>query len=158
MRTDDIRRLRFKEDVNIPEIETFAWLAQEGAYVSEYRTHSGSYTATGLTSEKLVDYMMCIPVPDDVEPIKREFMAELLINAVSRSLQQGNTDTARRYLSNKYYPYRSTQTHFDAVDSSLSRVRLLVTSCAQKFCAHLPASLGGALYRSLQRAKASFSL
>jgi glycosyltransferase involved in cell wall biosynthesis len=173
MRTADMRRLRFKEDVNVPEIETFAWLAHEGGrfvftpeYLSEYRTHSQSYTAAGLTSEKLVDYMMPIPVPPEVEPYKREFMAELLVNAVSRCLHQGERERARQFLTNEYYPHwnqgavppRDEGADLHRRNGHLRISRVVLTAWAQRLCARLPAEIGCPLYRSIQRAKAAVSL
>ena len=173
MHTRDIQRLRFKEDVNIPEIETFALLAQEGArfvfvpeYLSEYRTHAQSYTATGLTSEKLVKYMLPIPVSPEVEPYKREFMSALLVNAVSRCLQQGEREMARQFLANEYYPRpqwkklfrhgRSAATTQATPDAGRSDVLYdALVSWAQGACARLPAPFDRRVYRLIQRAKAA---
>ncbi|HEX6186628.1 MAG TPA: glycosyltransferase family 2 protein, partial [Pyrinomonadaceae bacterium] len=89
LRTRDAQRLRFKEDLNTPEIEFFARLANEGAqfvftpdYLVEYRTHPASATTNGLRSEALAARLCDIPVPPHVEPIKREFMAGVLVDAV----------------------------------------------------------------------------
>jgi len=111
MRTRDVQRLRFKDDLNTPEIEFFARLAQEGGrfsftpeYLSEYRTHAQSATAAGLRSEKLVKYLSVIPVSAEVEPYKREFMESLLVDAVGRCLRQGERELARLFLHHEYYP------------------------------------------------------
>ena len=111
MRTSDVRRLRFKEDLNTPEIELFIRLAQEGGrfvfvpdYLSEYRVHPDSETAVGLRGERLAEYLLSIPVAPEIEPYKRQFMASLLINSVSRCLQHGEWGRARRLLSSEYYP------------------------------------------------------
>jgi len=101
LRTGDVQRLRFKEDLNTPEIEFFARLANEGAqfvftpdYLVEYRTHPASATTNGLRSEALAARLCDIPVPADVEPIKREFMAGVLVDAVSRCLRRGDREAA----------------------------------------------------------------
>src|SRR5439155_3225394 len=111
MRTSDVRRLRFKEDLNTPEIEFFLRLVQEEGsfvflpeYLSEYRVHGKSETSAGLWSEKLAKYLLPISVPHEVERYKREFMAALLTNAVSRCLQHGDHRSARAFIKSEYYP------------------------------------------------------
>jgi glycosyltransferase involved in cell wall biosynthesis len=167
MRTDDMRRLRFKEDLNVPEIETFALLANEGAcfaftpeYLSEYRIHPRSYTTIGLNGEKLVKYMMPIPVPPDVEVYKREYMAELLVASVSRCLKQGDRETARQFLSNEYYPHWKQRPDSGQGDAAYFQkqhrsgiVAAFATNWVQRFCATLPADIGCPLYRLVQRGK-----
>lgn len=149
MRTRDVQRLKFKEDLNTPELEFFARLASENghfafcsAYLAEYRMHSASATTTGLRSENMVAHLQRIPVPPHVEPLKREFMAALLVDAVSRSLHRGNRDAAREFLRSSYYPR--------AARGLKSAVRHLT----QEACASLPASIGCHAYRLMQRAKA----
>lgn len=111
MRTCAVRRLRFKEDLNTPEIELFVRLAQEGSpfvfvpdYLSEYRTHTGSATAAGLWSERLAEYLLETPASPRAESHKRSFMAPLLIAAVNRCLERGERGRARRLLASEYYP------------------------------------------------------
>src|SRR5206468_8943477 len=62
LRTADLRRLRFREELNTPDVDFFIRLAQEGAaffflpdYLMEYRVHSGAETAGGLWTEELVE-------------------------------------------------------------------------------------------------------
>jgi glycosyltransferase involved in cell wall biosynthesis len=143
LRTDVVRKLRFKEDVNSPEIELFARLAQEGGrflftpqYLSEYRVHARSATSAGLRSERLVKYLAAIPVSPEVEPHKRKFMAGLLVDAVGRCLRQNEREQARQFLRHDYYP----RTH-------------AITNYAQEFCAGLPGPLGCGVYRLMQRIK-----
>lgn len=163
-RTEEMRRRPFKEDVNMPEIETFALLASEGGrfvftpeYLSEYRTHAESYTAKGLTSETLVKYMLPIPVPPEVERDKSEFMAALLVGAVSRSLQKGDWEAARSLLDKEYYPHWRR-----LLDGGRARAarrqgvwRTLAAGCVQGLCAGLPERVGYPLYRSIRRVKAA---
>lgn len=139
MRTSDVRRLRFKEDLNTPEIELFVRLAQEGGsfafvpdYLSEYRVHPGSATASGLWSERLAEYLLATSVSSNVEPYKRRFMGPLLVTAVNRCLERGEQQRARQFLASDYYP-RPKWGHPHAVVQSL--------------CASVPAALGRPLLR-----------
>ena len=149
LRTRDVQRLRFKEDLNTPEIEFFARLANEGAqfvftpdYLAEYRTHPASATTAGLRSEALAERLCDIPVPAHVEPIKREFMAGVLVDAVSRCLRRGDREAAHEFLRSAYYPHGARGW------------KPAVTYLAQAVCANLPAPVGCGAYRLMQRAKA----
>lgn len=111
LRMADVRRLRFKEDLNTPEIELFLRLAREGAgfvfcpeYLMEYRTHPQSATTAGLWGERLAEYLLPLETSAEVEPWKRQFMAGLLPGAVTRCLLQGDVARARRFLHSHYYP------------------------------------------------------
>jgi glycosyltransferase involved in cell wall biosynthesis len=147
MRTHDVRRLRFKEDLNTPEIELFVRLAQEGGsfvfvpeYLSEYRVHPGSATAAGLWSERLAEYLLETPAGPQAESHKRSFMAPLLITAVNRCLERGERERARRLLASEYYP-RPKWSHPQGVVHSL--------------CARMPAVLGKPL---LQLSRSAYRL
>jgi glycosyltransferase involved in cell wall biosynthesis len=110
-RTTDVRRLRFRSDINTPEIELFARLALEGhrfvfvpEYLAEYRSHLGSQTARGgLTLDRLAEYLEPIDVPGDVEPLKRARLAELLAAGVGIRLARGDVDGARRLSRSRYF-------------------------------------------------------
>jgi glycosyltransferase involved in cell wall biosynthesis len=152
LRTSDVRRLRFKEDLNTPELELFARLAQEGGrfaftpeYLSEYRTHSLSMTAAGLRGEKLVPYLSAIPVSAEVEPHKRQLIAALLVEAVGRCLQQNERELARQFLRHEYYPRPRAERP--------ARLKHALTYYAQELCASLPVALGCGTYRFMQRIK-----
>lgn len=139
IRTADARRLRFKEDLNTPEIELFLRLAREGAgfvfcpdYLMEYRTHSQSATTVGLWGEKLAKYLLPMDTDAATEPWKRHFMAQLLPGAVTRCLLQGDAAQARALLGSKYYP----------TSGPGAGVRM-----TQRLCASLPG--GCAVYRLL---------
>ena len=149
LRTADLRRLRFREELNTPDVDFFIRLAQEGAtfcfvpqYLMEYRVHSAAETAGGLWTEQLVECLSPYEVRPEVEVYKREFLAPMVVNAVSRCLQRGEMERARALLRNKYYP-SGTQL---ALSSSLG-------GWLQGFCAHLPASLGVPIYRAARRAR-----
>jgi glycosyltransferase involved in cell wall biosynthesis len=112
MRVADIRRLRFKDDLNNPELEFFVRLSRDGGrffflpeYLAEYRSHSRSETTdSGLKSDVLVRYLIDIPVRPEVESTKAAFLAPLMVNAVSRQLLNKNVTEARRLIKNRYYP------------------------------------------------------
>jgi glycosyltransferase involved in cell wall biosynthesis len=138
IRTEDVRRLRFKNDLNTPEIELFIRLAKEGGrflfvpeYLSEYRVHEQTATVTGLWIERLVTYLLPTPVSPEVEPYKRELLSHLMVNAVSRCLLQGQWRQAEEFLRSEYYP-------------DLQRKR--PTGLMQTFCTALPPFLGCRLY------------
>lgn len=142
LRVADVRRLRFKEDLNTPEIELFLRLAREGGkfvftseYLAEYRVHTGSATGTGLWSDRLARYLLPMAVTLEIEPWKRHFMEPLLVDAVGRCLAQGNLQGAREFLSNPYYP---------------AALRGRPRGLSQRGCASLPAALGAPLYQALQ--------
>lgn len=167
VRTSDVRRLRFKEDLNTPEIELFIRLAQEQGrfvfvsdYLCEYRVHPHSETAIGLRGERLAEYLLKIPVAADIEPYKREFMASLLINSVSRCLKHGEWRRARRLLNSEYYPgfkfgrprhrpaIARRRSHISNIESKAPGYFLRRT--AQGLCASLPESIGRPAYMLLQ--------
>jgi GT2 family glycosyltransferase len=138
IRTQDVQRLRFKEDLNNPEIELFIRLAQSGGrfvfvpdYLSEYRIHEQAATVTGLRTDKLVNYLLPTPVSPEVEPYKRELLSQLMVNAVSCCLLQKQWGQAREFLRSEYYP-------------DLQRKR--PTGLLQTLCTALPPFLGCRLY------------
>ncbi len=165
LRTADMQRLRFREDLNTPDAEFFIRLATEGArfvflpdYLMEYRVHLGAETVSGLWSEQLVDCLTPLKVKPEIEPFKRQFLTPIVVNAVSRSLQQGNMAMARKFLRNEYYPRRGRGGLAGADGSapgpnhSGHGLRHMVGSWLQSFCAHLPAPVGGSIYRAVRRA------
>jgi len=110
VRTSEVRRLEFRPDINTPEIELFARLAQEGArfvfvpdYLAEYRSHDRSETARGLTLDRLAEYLEPIVVSAGVEPVKRACMAQILTAGVDIRLARGDLDGARRLCASRYY-------------------------------------------------------
>lgn len=139
VRTQAVQQLRFKEDLNTPEIELFVRLVhQQGRfifvpdYLSEYRVHQQAATALGLRIDRLVAYLLASPVRPEVEPYKRELLSQLMVNAVSRSLLEKKIHQAKEFIQNEYYP-----------DSQRKSLKGLV----QKFCTLLPTALGCRLYR-----------
>ncbi len=171
LRTDDLQRLRFREDLNTPDVEFFIRLAHEGArfifvpeYLMEYRIHLGAVTASGLWSEELVECLTPIEVKPEIEPYKRQFLIPMVVNAVSRCLQQGNMERARAFLRNKYYPRRrcalgnengyrplSLRPALGEQDETGQALRYALGGLLQGFCANLPASVGSPIYRAVRR-------
>jgi GT2 family glycosyltransferase len=172
LRTEDLRRLRFREDLNTPDAEFFIRLAQEGAafclvpdYLMEYRVHSGTETAGGLWTEQLVECLTPLQVRAEIEPYKRQFLAPMVVNAVSRCLQRGDMKRARALLRNGYYPRRVVSTGglarggaIHAFPSARRRqngsntvARDSLKAFWQDLCAHLPSVLGVPMYRAARR-------
>ncbi|MEW6303181.1 MAG: glycosyltransferase family 2 protein [Verrucomicrobiota bacterium] len=148
IRTADARRLRFREELNTPEIEFFLRLAREGGrfvfvpdYLCEYRVHAQSATTAGLKSEELADCLLPFPASASAELCKREFMGPLLVNAVSRCMLRGEAARARRYLASEYYP----------------RDGMAMARVVQKVCARLPGVVGGSVYRAVHALKGRWS-
>jgi glycosyltransferase involved in cell wall biosynthesis len=172
LRTADMQRLGFREDLNTPDAEFFIRLATEGArfvflpdYLMEYRVHLGAETVGGLWSEQLVDCLTPIEVKPEVEPYKRQFLTPMVVNAVSRCLQQGKMEMARKFLRNEYYPRRRRATTLGEiaeprfapgsppeVDRAAGQeLKHALGSLLQSFCANLPASIGAPIYRAVRR-------
>jgi glycosyltransferase involved in cell wall biosynthesis len=142
VRTEHVRRLKFKHDINTPELELFVRLAAEGErfvfvddYLAEYRTHAGSQTSQGLTIDRLAEYLLPVPVERHVEPVKRELMSDLLLSSVSLRLGRGDLGGARRLAGADYYP------------AAVSSARALI----QHLTLALPDSVAPGAYRTLGR-------
>lgn len=171
LRTASMQRLRFREDLNTPDVEFFIRLADEGGrfiflpeYLMEYRIHQGTVTAGGHWNEQLVECLASVRVKPEVEPLKRQFLTPMVVNAVSRCLQRGNMEMARAFLSNEYYPRRgrvraSSDGNGDLGCGSIPEIRdengnalrYALGSVLQGFCANLPASVGAPIYRAVRR-------
>jgi hypothetical protein len=164
--------LRFREDLNTPDAEFFIRLAQEGArfifvpdYLMEFRIHQGAVTAGGHWNEQLVECLTSVAVKPEVEPYKRQFLTPMVVNAVSRCLQQGNMERARAFLQNEYYPRRrnarrgasgrqtgrSSDLAPEMRNGNDHALRYALGSLLQGFCASLPASVGAPIYRAVRR-------
>lgn len=164
IRTADMQRLRFREDMNTPDAEFFIRLAQEESvkfafvpeYLVEYRTHLGATSSAGLSTEGLVECLLPVRVPPAVEPYKRELLGPLMMNAVSRCLQRGENDRARRLLRSDYYPKHSpvddnTRTTKKRLTNTTEHA---VKAAMQYLCASLPPAIGAPTYRAVRAAKA----
>ena len=111
VRTADVRRLRFRDELNTPEIELYARLAYEGAgftfvsdYLAEYRVHTGSATADGLRLDRLVLALLPLPVSAPAAQEKQRLISGFLPGAVERALRAGDTAQARRLLATGLAP------------------------------------------------------
>jgi glycosyltransferase involved in cell wall biosynthesis len=171
LRTAHVQRLRFREDLNTPDVEFFIRLAHEGArfifvpeYLMEYRVHLDAMTAGGLWTEELVECLTPIEVKPEIEPYKRQFLVPMVVNAVSRCVQQGNMERARALLRNEYYPRRrracgngrgyqppSSELVPETQDETSHSLRYALGRLFQGFCANLPASVGSPIYRAARR-------
>jgi glycosyltransferase involved in cell wall biosynthesis len=148
LRTMDARRLRFKEDMNTPEIELVVRLAAEGgkfAFVpnclAEYRLHSQSASSAGLSSERLAEYLIDIQVRPEVEGYKTTLLSQLMVNAVSRCIVAGDQKRAGRLFWSNYYP---------AMERRRPSGRL------QRVAIRLPRAIGCSFYRVIRRIKGAF--
>lgn len=162
MRTVDMRRLRFREDLNTPDAEFFIRLAQEDAkfafvpdYLVEYRVHTAATSSAGLCSEALVEYLLPLEVSPTVEPYKKKLLGPLMMNAVSRCLRHGQRERARKLLHSPYYPTRAP---LDPAAHSATKRLAEATEHAvkyglQHFCASLPTVIGSPTYRVVRAAK-----
>lgn len=174
LHTDDLRRLRFRENLNTPDIEFFIRLAREGAAfcfvpdpLMEYRVHPATETTGGLWSEQLVECLTPYKVGPEVEPYKRQFLAPIVVNAVSRCLQRGDMKKARALLQNRYYPRRITSSGgawgsraehplYSTPGSRISNkpaLHIALGRLLQGFCAHLPAAVGVPIYRAVRQVR-----
>jgi GT2 family glycosyltransferase len=147
VKTASVQRLRFREDLNTPEIELFLRLTQAGTefifvpdYLVEYRVHGNSATTTGrgLRNHRLMSYLLPLAVQPEIEPYKRDCLAKLMVNAVNQSLLDGEKEQAKAWLSSSYYPPRQ---------------KLRPSGLAQRLCAALPGRIGLDLYRKLHATK-----
>jgi len=142
VRTAHVQRLEFKPDINTPEIELFARLAGEGArfsfvpeYLCEYRTHAGSETTSGLTLDRLAEYLVEIPVPPALEHEKRACVERLVLAGVSIRLRRGDLDGARRLRGLTYYPRKGA----------------LHARALQRLCLALPDRVAASAFREITR-------
>lgn len=144
VRREHVLRLGFREELNSPDVEFFIRLAGEGARFDfveerlvEFRTHPAAATASGLRHEALVARLLPIAVTKEIEPFKRELIEHLIVNAVSRCLQQGRRDQAQVFLRSAYYPKAGRRG----------------SRFVQRTCAVLPASVGSCIYRTVASIK-----
>ena len=144
IKTEDFRRIRFREDIGTPDWEFFILLAQEDAnfvfipdYLSEVRVHNRRASAAGLHFEMLVPYLLPIPVGEEIEPYKRKLLAPIVSLAVTCHLLDRKLSEAKELMSSNYYP------------------RYSFKGLLQHFCISLPEDLGCNLYQLIYNAKKS---
>jgi hypothetical protein len=112
IKSDVFRRVRYREDLDIPDFQFLVALAREGdkflfvpEYVTEYRFHTNSTTGRGFVNFKeLFEDLEQLPVSPEVEPYKRKFLRMLAFRAASKALLTGDVKYVRRLLASTYYP------------------------------------------------------
>jgi glycosyltransferase involved in cell wall biosynthesis len=136
--TSAVQKFGFKPELNCPEIELFVRIAQSGGsfafvpeYLAEYRYHSDQETAFGLNVERLVVYLIDLPVSPEMEQYKREFISSLIAHSAGRCLEQGLVCDARKLIDSPYYP----------------RARW-IDYLVQKSCSCFPSKLAAITYKS----------
>ncbi|HSH96209.1 MAG TPA: hypothetical protein VK968_18835, partial [Roseimicrobium sp.] len=146
LRTAVVKGLRFREDLNTPEIELFLRLAQGGGrfafcpdFLCEYRVHPGSATSAGLLGERLAERLLSLPSNPAAEPWRTRFLSALLADSVGRCLLSGNHAEARKFIEHREYRAGSRK----------------AVMAVQRLCAALPSASGVPLYRCLHRLKSS---
>lgn len=146
IRTKSAKTLRFKDDLPSAEVEFFIRLAQaEGnfifvpEYLSKYRVHPQSTSGLfGLGNERLFDYLVTIPVSSEIEPYKRNLLSNIIVNAASCWLLQGQVQKAMELLKSEYYPEAQ---------------RTSISGLVQSVCTLLPPALSSSVYRYVHIAK-----
>ncbi len=114
MRTALVRRYRFNGELNTPEIEFFARLAAGGerfAYLPErlarYRIHAESETQRlGLRNDLLFRALRAVPAPPAAEALRRKYLEDLVVTAVTRAFCVGDMQTVRDFVHDEFYPER----------------------------------------------------
>jgi glycosyltransferase involved in cell wall biosynthesis len=118
IRTRDFRRIPFRENVDMPDMEFFILLARERGefnfvpkYVTEIRVHPDSTTGRGFVNyRELADLLFPLEVAKEVEVEKARKLKYLTHMAVLRCMSDGEVRDARRLLRSKYYCDRALAT------------------------------------------------
>lgn len=111
IRTRDFQRIRFRENIDMPDLEFFILLARERGefisipyFVTEYRLHADSTTARQFVNyDDLVDLLVPLQVSEDVEPYKARIISILILHAITRCLSRGDFKHARHLLQSRYF-------------------------------------------------------
>lgn len=138
IRTIDFRRIRFRENIDMPDPELFILLAREQGefifipdYVTEYRVHPDSTTGRQFINyRELVDLLTPLAVSEEVEPYKARLLGSIMISAIMTCLAAGQVNDARRFLQSRYL-----------------YSKMFVT----KLCAVLPGRLAATVYNAYCR-------
>lgn len=112
VRTADFRRVRYREDVDMPDLEFFIALSREGGdfvfvpeYVTEYRFHSNSTTGRGFNNFKeLFDDLERLTVRAEIEQYKRELLEMLAFQALRKGLCAGDATLVHSLLASSFCP------------------------------------------------------
>lgn len=111
MRTALARKIRFREDLNTPELVLFAEMASaravfrfSPAFVSEYRVHPASMTSSGLWNDLFATCLIDLDVQPETESQKRELLAPILVDGIAKYLQKGDVRAACHLRNSRYGP------------------------------------------------------
>ena len=145
IRTRLFRETRFREDLDMPDVELFIILARRygnfvftAQYLSEYRLHQDSTTGRGFRDyAQLVDLLAKMEVSAEVAPYKRRLLQSLTFATAKRALAQGDRFHARQRLRSEYRPKG-------------------IRAKAMSLCAALPGRMGSFTYDHLSRLADTF--
>ncbi|MDT8412407.1 MAG: glycosyltransferase family 2 protein [Vicingaceae bacterium] len=89
--------LLYKADLNTPEIELFLRINQVNNhfyfipdYLMEFRVHEKSSTSSGLMQEKLVGYLIPIPVAAKHQTIRDQFLIRIASSSINNLILAGD--------------------------------------------------------------------
>lgn len=98
--------LLYKADLNTPEIELFLRINQENNrfhfipdYLMEFRVHEKSSTSSGLMQEKLVGYLITIPVADKHQTIRDQFLVRIASSSINNLILAGDKIKLTHFLN-----------------------------------------------------------
>lgn len=111
IKTELIRKHRFNEGLNTPELEFFVRLVADSirfAYLPErlarYRVHGGSETqAVGLRYDALFTALSKIFVPPSAEKSRQDLLSNLLVTATTAAFLKGDFGKVREFLRSPHY-------------------------------------------------------
>jgi len=98
--------LLYKADLNTPEIELFLRMNQINNhfyfipdYLMEFRVHEKSSTSSGLMQEKLVGYLITIPVADKHQTIRDQFIVRIASSSINNLILVGDKIKLTHFLN-----------------------------------------------------------
>lgn len=146
IRRRDFVELRFREDIDAPDIEFYIFLARRGGTfkfvpecLAEYRYHDDSTTGRGFRSFGEVSLRLAaLSVRREVEPYKRKLLERLTVAGISQCLLYGEVAQARALLASSYCP---------------GGVRSGAKGAVMRLCGAMPASIASGVYRLLYAVK-----
>jgi glycosyltransferase involved in cell wall biosynthesis len=112
--TELARSLRFKEQLNTPEIELFLRINLLNGkfyfipdYLTEYRVHSSSATSGGLRMHLLFDAIKDIPVSKENYLYKWSFLNRICSTSINSFLKNLDKEKAYQLYTSKYYSWKN---------------------------------------------------
>jgi glycosyltransferase involved in cell wall biosynthesis len=107
-----IQDLKFRNELNTPEIDLFLRMNQAGCqfyftpeYLTEYRIHPNSATAKGLKIHRVFDVLETMPVTQENFKYKFKLMNSLAFVSVNKFLAEGNKKKASHIFWGSYYGF-----------------------------------------------------